>query len=119
MLQPYRPSGYRTRRAERAASRAWCANARYHAAMKNLMSLEQAFAGLPAGERDHHAALLKARREFEASFKACCPPRWGHQRGLSFMASDLEACAHYGLPTRGLAHMWWQARCYLRGFLGR
>lgn len=118
MRQLLRPIRRDSRRVDRAVSRAQAANARYEAALKHLLRLQTANADLCLEELRRLPAMRKARREFNAAFNACSPPRWGHERGLQLLACDMEACEHYGLPTRGLAHKWWQARCYMRGFLG-
>lgn len=118
MRQLVRPLGRDSRRVDRAVSRAEAANARYAAALTQLQRLEMANADLSLEELHRLPALRKARREFNAAFKACRTPSWGHERGLQLLAYDMEVSERYGLPTRGLSHMWWQARCYMRGFLG-
>ena len=114
MRQLLRPLG----RVNRAVSRAEAANARYAAALTQLQRLEMANADLTLEELYRLPALRKARREFNAAFKACRTPSWGHERGLQLLAYDTELSERFCLPTQGLSHMWWRSRCYMRGFLG-
>ncbi len=42
-----------------------------------------------------------------------------HDRGLYYVACDIEASEHYGIKDKGISAWLWRSRCYLLGVLNQ